>query len=53
MSVLRVIAFALVMLWFISVILGGNLIAGNFVHALIVIAVVMFVFDMMKGRRTV
>jgi len=53
MSVLRIIALALAMLWFISVIMGGNLLAGNFIHVLIVVALVMFIVDMMKGRRTV
>ena len=53
MSVLRIIALALAMLWFISVILGANLFGGSIIHALIVIALIMFIVDMMKSRRAV
>lgn len=50
MSILKTIAIIFVVLWFIGFLfhLGGNLI-----HALIVIALVVFVFDLLTGRRAV
>lgn len=50
MSVLRIVALAIVMLWFIGF-LGG--IGGSIIHALIVIALIMFVIDLLSNRRAV
>jgi hypothetical protein len=50
MSALKIIAIALVILWFAGF-LGS--VGGNLIHALIVIALVVFVFDLLTGRKAV
>lgn len=50
MSLLKTIAIVLVILWFIGFL--GN-IGGSIVHALIVIALALFVFDLLTGRKAV
>lgn len=50
MSLLRTIAIVLVILWFIGFLTS---IGGSIVHALIVIALVLFVFDLLTGRKAV
>jgi len=52
MSALRIIAIVLLLLWLLGFI-GFREAAGNFVHALIVIAIIVFVIDLLGGRRAV
>ena len=46
---LRLIAIVLIVLWLLGFI--GH-VAGGLVHALLVIALVIFIFDMLSGRNT-
>ena len=50
MSVLRIVALAIVMLWFIGFL--GH-VGGSLIHALIVIALILFVMDLLTGRKAV
>jgi len=50
MSVLRIVALAIVILWFIGFL--GN-VGGGIIHALIVLALILFVVDLLAGRRKV
>ena len=50
MSLLKTIAIVLVILWAAGFLIGN---VGNFIHALIVIALIVFVVDMISGRRAV
>lgn len=48
MGLLRLIVLVMVVLWLLG--FGLN-IGGGLIHALIVIAVVLFIFDLIGGRR--
>ncbi len=50
MSLLRTIAIVLVILWFIGFLTSFG---GSIVHLLIVIALALFVFDLLTGRKAV
>lgn len=47
MGVLRMIAGVLIVLWLLGFVLH---IGGGMIHTLIVIAVVLFIFDLISGR---
>jgi len=49
--VLSTIAVILLVLWLFGLMSGYTL--GNFIYVLLVIAVVLFVVDLLSGRRTV
>jgi hypothetical protein len=51
MSALRIIALVLLVLWLIGFIGFGQAV-GTFIHALIVIAIIIFVIDLLSGGRT-
>jgi hypothetical protein len=51
MSILRIIAIVLLVMWLIGLI-GFSSAVGTFIHALIVIAIIIFVIDLLGGRRT-
>lgn len=48
MGLLRMIAGILIVLWLLGFVLN---IGGGLIHTLIVIAVILFIFDMVGGRR--
>jgi len=48
MSMLRVIVFVLVVLWLLG---GGLHFAGNLIHVLLGIALVVLLVDLIGGRR--
>ena len=52
MSALKIIALVLLVLWLVGFIGFGSAV-GTFIHALIVIAIIIFVIDMLGGRRAV
>jgi hypothetical protein len=52
MSILKTIAIILLVLWLVGFIGFGQAV-GSFIHALIVIAIIVFVVDMLSGRRAV
>ena len=47
---LRTIAAVLLVLWLIGVV-GFSQVVGSFIHILIVLAIVMFVIDLISGGR--
>jgi uncharacterized membrane protein YjdF len=49
--VLETIAIILLVLWLLGVVSGYTL--GNFIYVLLVIAIVLFLVDVIGGRRTV
>lgn len=52
MSILKVIALILLVLWLVGFIGFGQAV-GTFIHLLIVIAIVVFVVDLLSSRRAV
>jgi len=48
MGLLRIIAGILIVVWLLGFVLN---IGGGLIHTLIVIAVILFIFDMVGGRR--
>lgn len=50
MSLLKTIAIVLVILWFIGFLTN---VGGSIIHALIVIALAVFIFDLLTGRKVV
>ena len=48
---LETIAIILIVLWLLGVVSGYTL--GNFIYVLLVIAIVLFLVDVIGGRRTV
>lgn len=50
MSLLKIIALVLVLLWAAGFLVGGM---SGIIHALIVIALIVFVVDLITGRRAV
>ena len=50
MSALKIIAIVLVILWFAGFLTN---IGGSIIHALIVIALAVFIFDLLSGRKAV
>jgi len=52
MSILKIIAAVLLVMWLVGMI-GFSQAVGSFIHALIVIAIIVFVVDMLSGRRAV
>lgn len=48
---LETIAIILIVLWLIGVVSGYTM--GNFIYILLVIAIVLFLVDVIGGRRTV
>ena len=49
-NLLYIIGAVIVAMWLIGLLAG---IGGNFIHALLVIAVIVFVFQFITGRRSV
>ncbi len=49
-SILYIIGAIIVAMWLIGLLMG---IGGHFIHALLVIAVIVFVFQFITGRRSV
>ena len=47
MGLLRMIVIVMVVLWLLGFALN---IGGSLIHALIVIAVILFIFDLIRGR---
>ncbi len=52
MSVLKIVALVLLVLWLLGFI-GFRETVGSLIHALIVIAIIVFVVDLLTGRRAV
>ena len=52
MSILKVIALILLVLWLVGFIGFGQAV-GTFIHLLIVFAIVVFVVDLLSSRRAV
>jgi hypothetical protein len=50
MSALKIVALVLLVLWLIGFIGFGQAV-GSFIHALIVIAIIVFVVDLLSSRR--
>ena len=48
---LYTIAMVLLVLWLLGVVTGYTV--GNFIYALLVIALILFVVGLMSGRRTI
>ena len=48
---METIAIILIVLWLLGVVSGYTL--GNFIYVLLVIAIVLFLVDVIGGRRTV
>lgn len=50
MGLLRMIIGVMIVLWLLGFVLD---IGGGLIHTLIVIAVILFIFDMISGRRRI
>lgn len=50
MSILRMLALVVVFVWALGFLVGN---AGSIIHALIVLALALFIIDLLSGRRAV